>query len=724
MSAELTPRQAADLEVARGLVRAGVPVILGRPDDRHPTGFALPPGWQHATPDESVVDAWRPGWALCAVTGHALDLIDLDPRSGGDPTALGPIPVLGRATTPSGGTHLFVAPLGVESRDGAWPGIDVKSGTDEGGRGFAFIAPTVRRSKVDGAARPYRWQAEPNQTRVRDAAHVARTQGVSGGLAEVRQRVLDLRAARRDDTEPRRLPRSVAAREWQTATDRLVADLRDWAARGWGGAAHAGLLAATRHLVLLSPEHAADGYLACFTRAGVTPDEADLAKLDSALDKYAHRADVVVPDEELDGDEGFWLGAQQEPPPFAPEPSAAAPPGTFDLVTPDRVRNRRPPPAPAYGAFGGGRALFYDEGVHWVQGESESGKSWVALSVVLDVLRAGGLVLLVDHEDSEGPVLERLEQLGATDAEFGRLCYVAALDVPHAAIVEHLTSSGRDYACVVVDGVTSALTAAGLSGRDEQELTAWCDALPRRARMAVCVDHVVKAVDERRGMAVGTQAKKSVVTGASYEVECIEKFGRGTTGELVLRPQKDKRGGVRALIGARGVRVRFSSDPATGAVSMLVPSSATTPERVRAVEHGRAERVLALTARLEAAGIEPSTKRGANGRAWETLKELSGTAGDDALKPDAWRTFLARSGVPEATYPTYVRDFLARSGAPPQDHQEDHQGKQGNTVNWGPTPPLTSEQGKQGDHQGILDDHDQGDHQGNKANGQARVVTW
>ena len=71
-----TPAQRADLDAARELVAAGVPVFLGRPDPGSPTGYALPPGWQRVEPDETVVDAWRPGWALCAVAGCALDVVD------------------------------------------------------------------------------------------------------------------------------------------------------------------------------------------------------------------------------------------------------------------------------------------------------------------------------------------------------------------------------------------------------------------------------------------------------------------------------------------------------------------------------------------------------------------------------------------------------------------------------------------------------------------------
>jgi len=290
------------LEVARELARIGVPLFLAPPDPSKSTGFALPNGWQRARPDPTVPDHWRPGWALCAVTGHALDLVDLDPRNGWDWTsdvrAVLPFTVA-TAETPSGGEHLWVPAMGVESRDGVFPGMDVKSGTSEGfGRGFGFIAPTERRSKVDGVVRPYRWLHSPGDL----GPHPGRND------AALITRIRELRAeSTRSDDEPRVLARSAAAREWRYAVGRLQADIRYWSTHGWGGAAHAGLLAHTTHLARLAPDHAEDAFAAAFASAGLEPDGDDLAKLESAL---AHVVpDEVVNDEELSTPERFWLDA-------------------------------------------------------------------------------------------------------------------------------------------------------------------------------------------------------------------------------------------------------------------------------------------------------------------------------------------------------------------------------------------------------------------------------
>jgi DNA-binding MarR family transcriptional regulator len=168
----------SDLDIARQLARWGVPLFLAQPDrDQHgqwrsggghrSTGYWLPKRWQHTVPDPAVVDRWNPGAALCAVMGRVVDLLDTDPRHGGDVTRqelmdAGSWPtVYWQASTPSDGLHDFVATMGVSSRDNVRPGLDVKAGKAGEGHGFAFIAPTVKMSKTTGELRAYRWILPP-----------------------------------------------------------------------------------------------------------------------------------------------------------------------------------------------------------------------------------------------------------------------------------------------------------------------------------------------------------------------------------------------------------------------------------------------------------------------------------------------------------------------------------------------------------------------------------
>ena len=180
------------LEVATALIALGIPIFTAQPAVRDgqwdPTGgtgrpgagcgYHLPGGWQQTSPDVRVLDpsapgwegsAWRPGWALCAVMGHGLDLLDTDPRHEGDLSRQGlieqglwPTAPWAVANTPSGGIHEFIPSLDLRSRDNFRPGLDYKGGLVDGsGRGFAFIAPTVRLSKTTGLPVAYTWNTPP-----------------------------------------------------------------------------------------------------------------------------------------------------------------------------------------------------------------------------------------------------------------------------------------------------------------------------------------------------------------------------------------------------------------------------------------------------------------------------------------------------------------------------------------------------------------------------------
>lgn len=670
-------QQEQALGIARLLIKAGMPVFLAAPNPSSRHGFDLPGGWQMTEPDTAVIDAWRPGMALCAVTGRTLDLVDIDAYSGGSELNV-PMPhSYLTAQTPSGGRHHFVRTLGVESLDGkVAPGVDVKSGTMEGhGRGFAFIAPTVRRSKADGIPREYRWVIGPEGPVLPTPDALA----ADGSGTLLRARVLEIRRASASAAQ-RTVPESVARREWDATCTRLTAKVTHWSRYGWGGEAHADLLAITTNLARLSPDHAEAAFLHAFRAGGAEPDHADLSKLYSAIEKAV--PDHVVPDAQLGGTEAFFLGGEAPPAPFGTagpslpagtestspltEAASSAETDVFAPVTRERFRNRKPPTPTRYGAFGGGVPLFYEDGVHWLQGESESGKTWVALAVLVDVLRSGGTALFVDFEDTEDRVFERLAQLGLSDDEVERLVYVDGHSVTFAELAVHAARSG--YTMTLIDGVTSALSQAGLSGRDEQELTRWVDLLPRQSRMSVCIDHVTKDVEGRNGMAIGTQAKKSVVTGTSFEVRAKSKFGRGSSGVIELRLQKDKPGFARGKVSL--VALDFTSDAGTNAVTIQVHNAGRTTSEGFFEQNTRGPETWAFVTSLEAYD---------NAMPHHTAQHLKGLMrGDMGLKgrnedlEDAIRAFKVRAGITGVRAPQWLMEY----GAQARGSEGEHEGRE------------------------------------------------
>lgn len=167
----MNPPNLEGLPFARRLVNAGIPVFVAKrakdgETGHSNTGFWLPKGWHQTVPNLTVIEEWTPGDALCAVMGHVVDCIDIDTHKGGmssllELDAAGLIPdVIAAANTPSGGMHLLVESLNVRSRDNLRPGVDLKAGAADGsGRGFIYIAPTLKTSKVTGLPASYRWES-------------------------------------------------------------------------------------------------------------------------------------------------------------------------------------------------------------------------------------------------------------------------------------------------------------------------------------------------------------------------------------------------------------------------------------------------------------------------------------------------------------------------------------------------------------------------------------
>jgi hypothetical protein len=140
-------------EFVRRLDALGVPIFTTAPGIEDE--FARPGAWQDSTAGSNTarLDAWRPGHAVCAVTGVLLAVVDVDVRNGGDIAAvrrmlseLG-VRVFAKIVTPSNGAHFFVAghpDLPTTHKLRGWPGVDILS------HGANVFLPGTLRPKYDG----------------------------------------------------------------------------------------------------------------------------------------------------------------------------------------------------------------------------------------------------------------------------------------------------------------------------------------------------------------------------------------------------------------------------------------------------------------------------------------------------------------------------------------------------------------------------------------------
>lgn len=238
-----------------------------------------------------------------------------------------------------------------------------------------------------------------------------------------------------------------------------------------------------------------------------------------------------------------------------------------------------------------GQPLFYPERVNGLIGESESGKTWVALSAVAQELDAGHHVLYIDPEDLAPGFVERCRALGATDDQLRtQLAYInpdESLGSDAAADLRDIVAS-RAWALIVVDGVNATMSLLGFdidSSNRDATLFAQKFLKPLAATgAAVCIiDHLPKNNTESKG-GVGAQAKRAMMTGCSLRVTVEAEFGRGLKGRLALAVDKDRQGHVRGASqdAKKAGTVVLDSDGVKMAVGITAPD--TRPAAERAVD--------------------------------------------------------------------------------------------------------------------------------------------
>lgn len=193
-------------------------------------------------------------------------------------------------------------------------------------------------------------------------------------------------------------------------------------------------------------------------------------------------------------------------------------------------------------------ALLYPGRVHSVAGESESGKSWLALLWVVEQLQVGGNVVYVDFEDDEQGVVGRLLDLGVdADLILRHLRYVRP-EREHSGAAALLIPEAGTCALVVIDGVTEMMGVLGLKPNDDVDVADML-VLPRglatRGAAVVLLDHVVKDRQSRGRFATGSQHKLSGINGAAYLLEVVEPFAEGKPGRSTLLVAKDRPGAIR-----------------------------------------------------------------------------------------------------------------------------------------------------------------------------------
>lgn len=209
-------------------------------------------------------------------------------------------------------------------------------------------------------------------------------------------------------------------------------------------------------------------------------------------------------------------------------------------------------PEPTHLLRDDGRPLFYPGRVNGILGESESGKTWVALLAAKQSLQLGQRVLYMDFEDTAAGIISRLKAMRVGLHNLVTLAYMSPDESLHQNAAEDFKAViGAGYDLVIVDGFNAAMTLLGLDINNNNDATTFVQQVLKpiaaTGSCVVYIDHVPKHKEGRGKGGIGAQAKRAMTTGCALSVEVAQPFGKGQKGRLRLLVDKDRPGKVRAV---------------------------------------------------------------------------------------------------------------------------------------------------------------------------------
>jgi hypothetical protein len=229
-----------------------------------------------------------------------------------------------------------------------------------------------------------------------------------------------------------------------------------------------------------------------------------------------------------------------------------------------------------------GAYLLYPGKLHWVSGEPEGLKSWLAQIAVADALADGLTAAYVDFEGDDLTIVGRLRALGVKDdAILTRLSYHRP-EVPMTpAMVARLLRDIDEInpAISVIDGVNAAMGASALDSNHATDFHRWWTQFGHRLQRAtsgptLAIDHVVKNPENRGQYAAGTGQKLAAVD-VHIGTIVVEPFGIGMTGRAKLVLHKDRPGALRPKAFGRQLGVlTLASDPRTHEIRFSIEPAA------------------------------------------------------------------------------------------------------------------------------------------------------
>ena len=189
------------------------------------------------------------------------------------------------------------------------------------------------------------------------------------------------------------------------------------------------------------------------------------------------------------------------------------------------------------------KGILYAGRRHVISGPPESLKTLIAYMLLLEALRQGEGVCILDFEMGPHAAATLLRELGANPDELAAIHYTEPGGPPTAADIARIVGLGVGY--VLVDAAAGAYDATGLDDNKRQDAekfaSQWIRPLWQQGIATTVIDHVTKNIDTRGKYAIGSE-RKTGQADVHLSLDALKPLHRGGSGLVKINVHKDRPG--------------------------------------------------------------------------------------------------------------------------------------------------------------------------------------
>lgn len=237
-----------------------------------------------------------------------------------------------------------------------------------------------------------------------------------------------------------------------------------------------------------------------------------------------------------------------------------------------------------------GIGLLYSDQLNWIHGDSGSGKTWILLAGMTQMIQQGHHVAWIHYEDpNPTTITQRLRMLGLTRQQTLQHFhyYDPQGDPLNAAHIIELCQA-LNVRFVGLDSVGEALNASGVNEDSDAEVGPWISYGPRKivnAGIGFCgVDHGTKNGTNELHPS-GSKRKRAALTGMGLLVKSTNPPTKDSDGVMTITCAKDRHGNHRQtdVVGVAHLR---HTNPLTDDISLTIDRPLSDADHKK-VEHDK-----------------------------------------------------------------------------------------------------------------------------------------